>query len=372
MSEDIKTSKGKLYIVSTPIGNKDDFTIRAMNSLKRCDFVVCEELKVGARTLKQLNLSKELLPLNEHNEIESTKEILDRIKRGEKACLISDDGTPLIADPGNYFIKAALSQDIDIEVVPGVTSIITAIVRSGMPTNQFLFAGFLSRKTEEKFQEVKELSREKRTVVILETPYRLLTTLEILSKIMPNRKAYIGMNLTFPYETHHYGTFEELHNRFIDKEIKAEFVICFEGSDFGKFHSKDDFSEEQTYNRNSYDNRRTYNRDGIFRKDRDNNYNRDRREFKDRGFNRRDNKFADNKFKRDRDDERKPFSKPRTSDFRDSDYEKSGQYINNWNKSSDFKGERKFGDKKKSINSRKASSKSFGKKAPTKFGKRKF
>ncbi len=285
MSEDIKTSNGKLYIVSTPIGNKDDFTIRAMNSLKRCDFIICEEMKIGARTLKLMNLSKELIPLNEHNEVEATDEILERIKKGEKACLISDDGTPLIADPGNHFIKEALRKEIDIEVVPGVTSIITALVRSGLPTDQFLFAGFVGRKTEDKFQDVRDLSREKRTVVLLETPYRLASTLEVLYKIMPNRKAYIGMNLTHPFETHHYGTFEELYAKLSSLEIKAEFVICFEGSDYTKFHQKDDFSQEKSFNRNDFesspqrDESGSYNHDrsGGSRDNRSGGYNRDNR-----------------------------------------------------------------------------------------------
>jgi len=295
MSEDIKTSNGKLYIVSTPIGNKDDFTIRGMNSLKRCDFIICEEMKIGARTLKLMNLSKELIPLNEHNEVEATEEILERIKKGEKACLISDDGTPLIADPGNHFIKEALRKEIDIEVVPGVTSIITALVRSGLPTDQFLFAGFVGRKTEDKFQDVRDLSREKRTVVLLETPYRLAPTLEVLAKIMPNRKAYIGMNLTHPYETHHYGTFEELYAKLSALEIKAEFVICFEGSDYTKFHQKDDFSQEKSFNRNDFESSPQRDESGSFNHDRSGG-SRDNRS----GGYSRDNRGSSGGYSRDR------------------------------------------------------------------------
>jgi len=325
MSEDIKTSNGKLYIVSTPIGNKDDFTIRGMNSLKRCDFIICEEMKIGARTLKLMNLSKELIPLNEHNEVEATDEILERIKKGERACLISDDGTPLIADPGNHFIKEALRKEIDIEVVPGVTSIMTALVRSGLPTDQFLFAGFVGRKTEDKFQDVRDLSREKRTVVLLETPYRLASTLEVLAKIMPNRKAYIGMNLTHPYETHHYGTFEELYAKLSALEIKAEFVICFEGSDYTKFHQKDDFSQEKSFNRNDFESSPQRDESGSFNHDRSGG-SRDNRS----GGYSRDNRGSSGGYSRDGGYKKKEYSgsgegryeKKEYSGSRDGGYEK--------------------------------------------------
>ena len=470
MSEDIKTSKGKLFIVSTPIGNKDDFTIRAMNSLKRCDFVICEELKIGAKTLKQLNLSKDLVPLNEHNEVEATDEILTRIINGDKACLISDDGTPLIADPGNFFMKEALRRDIDIEIVPGVTSIITALVRSGLPTDQFLFAGFVSRKTEEKFQDVRDLSREKRTVVLLETPYRLASTLEVLTKIMPNRRAYIGMNLTHPYETHHYGTFEELFNKLKDLEIKAEFVICFEGSDFGSFHKKDDFSEEKGFNRSDFEKSPRMDESGSYRNDRSgSSYNRERssggsRDSRSGGFSRdsrggrsggynkdrssggRDNRGSYNRdrdseggerregFSRDRDNRdwdkgsdnfsreggfkkdfgsrdggykkkefgsrdggfkkkefgsrdggfkkkdfgsrdggfgKKEFDKPRNDNFQDGDFDNSGFFTKEYNKSSDRGSGKIFGDKPSYNKGGKSGSK-FGSKSGGKFGGKKF
>ncbi|HRP01354.1 MAG TPA: 16S rRNA (cytidine(1402)-2'-O)-methyltransferase [Candidatus Kapabacteria bacterium] len=425
MSEEIENSKkshGKLYIVSTPIGNKDDFTVRAMNSLKRCDFVICEETKIGARTLKQINLSKELIPLNEHNEEESTNEIIDRIKNGEKACLISDDGTPLIADPGNYFIKKCIANDIDIEVVPGVTSIITALVRSGLATHEFVFAGFLNRKTEEKFQEVKELAREKRTVVLLETPYRLVATLEVLSKIMPDRKAYIGMNLTYAYETHHYGTFEELYNKFADKELKAEFVICFEGSIFNKnrnYEEGSDSKREHSFERRDFDRkpreeggfnrerrpsygndrrrdfdrkpreesgyserehsfeRRDFDRkpreDGGFNRERRPSYGNDRRrddrrrndgnrnDRSGRGFDRNNRSNDFSKSKKSYSDNRK-FDKPKSFNFTDGDFEQSGTYSNDWKKPFDSKRrDNKFGDRKERGGFGKRDDKSFGK-----------
>lgn len=229
MSEEKTEKQGKLFIVSVPIGNKDDFTMRAMNILKHCDLVVCEEIKIGARILHSINLKKPLESLNEQNEAIRAQELIFLLRDGKRIALISDCGTPLLADPGYELVTAAINQNIDIEVAPGVTSIMPALVQSGFPANEFLYAGFLNRNTKERINELRELSNEKRTVCFMETPYRLLPMLEDCTKVMPNRKAYIGMNLTMPYETHHYGTFSELFKKFKEERIKAEFVVVFEG-----------------------------------------------------------------------------------------------------------------------------------------------
>ncbi|MDT3737918.1 MAG: 16S rRNA (cytidine(1402)-2'-O)-methyltransferase [Candidatus Kapabacteria bacterium] len=223
-------NKGKLYIVSTPIGNKDDITLRAINTIKRCDIIVCEEMKMGALTLKNLNLAKELIPLNENNESDMTMEVLNLLKAGKKIALISDAGTPVFADPGLYLVRTAISNNIEMEVVPGVSSIMTAIVRSGFDIYEFLYAGFLPRKNEDRDRKIQRLARERRTVVILETPYRLNTLLNACAEILPDRRVYLGMNLTMPFETHHYGTFAELVKKFENSKIKSEFVLIMEGN----------------------------------------------------------------------------------------------------------------------------------------------
>jgi 16S rRNA (cytidine1402-2'-O)-methyltransferase len=223
-------TKGKLYLVSTPIGNKDDITLRAINTIKRCDLIVCEEMKMGALALKNLNLAKEMLPLNENNESEMTVEVINMLKEGKKIALISDAGTPVFADPGLYLVKQAILHNLDIEVVPGASSIMTAIVRSGFELYEFLYAGFLPRKNEDRDRRLQKLARERRTVVIFDTPYRLIPLLEACANAMPNRKAYIAMNLTMLYETHHYGTFSELFKKFENTNTKSEFVIVMEGN----------------------------------------------------------------------------------------------------------------------------------------------
>ncbi len=229
---------GTLYIVSTPIGNDDDITVRALKVLKSVDIVVCEEPKVGARTLHKYNLSQKMELLNEQNELIKTPQLVELLEKGKNLALVCDGGTPVFADPGLLLVQTCLKKEIPIKVIPGVSSLMTAIVRSGFPIDQFLFAGFLSRKKEERILQLRRLSQEKRTVVLLETPYRLVPLLEAASQIMPERRAYIGCNLTMPFETHHYGTFKELYNTFKNTKFKGEFVVCFDGSPTRSIHNE--------------------------------------------------------------------------------------------------------------------------------------
>lgn len=223
---------GTLYLVSTPIGNDDDITLRAIKILQNVDLVVCEEIKFGSRMLRKLNISKKLETLNEQNEFERTFELIELLKAGKTLALVSDCGTPVFADPGALLVKECISREIRIRVIPGVSSIMAALVRSGFNIKSFLFAGFLSRLSAERIRQFERLSEESRTVALLETPYRLRPVLEAAAMVMPKRRAYIGINLTMPYETHYYGTFSELHEKFKTQKFKGEFVICFEGASY--------------------------------------------------------------------------------------------------------------------------------------------
>lgn len=221
---------GILYVISTPIGNDGDITLRAIEVLRETKAVVCEELKEAARLLRVHGLKKELIPLNEHTEREIVDELIERLKSGESLSLISDCGTPLIADPGQRLVKRCLEVKINVIVVPGASSVLTALVRSGFSTNQFLFGGFVRRVETERIEDLKSLSQEKRTVVLLEAPYRLIQLLGSCASVMPHRRAYLGCNLTMPNEFHHYGTFKKLLDFFKEHPFKGEFVICFEGN----------------------------------------------------------------------------------------------------------------------------------------------
>ncbi len=232
--EERPAKQGRLFIVSTPIGNKDDISFRAVKVLRDSDIVVCEDPKVGTRLLHSYNINKKIDLLNEQNEAEKTQEYVSMMFQGSHIALISDCGTPVFADPGADLVGAAIRNNIPIEVVPGASSIMAGLVRCGFPITEFLFAGFLNREKDRRNQELKKLSLEPRTVVLLETPYRLMPVLEAAADIMPERQAYLGCNLTMGYETNHYGSFSELFKKFKDLKFKGEFVIVFEGTNEDK------------------------------------------------------------------------------------------------------------------------------------------
>lgn len=236
--KDVKKKQGKLFIVSTPIGNYDDITLRALKVLKTCDVIFCEEAKVGARTLHKYNITQRMELLNEQNELEQTQRVIALVEEGKRIAVMSDAGTPVLADPGLDLVRSAIKRNLEMEVVPGVSSIMTALVRSGFSLSRFIFAGFLSREKPKRLAQLNRLKDEIGTIAILETPYRLVQLLEAAASTMPDRRAYVGCNLTMPYETHHYGTFSELLKKFKELRFKGEFTVVFEGSPIGSAAEK--------------------------------------------------------------------------------------------------------------------------------------
>ncbi len=322
--EKVDVVSGKLLIVSTPIGNKNDYTLRAVNALKIVDYVVCEEMKEGARILRELNISKELITLNEQNETEKADEVIKLIREGNKVALVSDCGTPVFADPGSYLLQKVIQLDLPIEIIPGVSSIMTAIVRSGLDIQTFYYAGFVSRKPEERYAELTALSKINSTIVLLETPYRLLPLLQAASDIMPHRQAYLAFNLTTIFESHHYGTLKQLYEKFNETKVKAEFVLCFEGSKsnsyplehstevkpkpFKKPFKRDDKPPFRRNDDRSFDRGAPRSRDDNKSFDRGAPRSRDDNKSFDRGAprSRDDNKSFDRGAPRSRDEDRRP------------------------------------------------------------------
>lgn len=225
--------EGRLYVVSTPIGNFNDITLRALNVLREADLVLCENFKEAAALLKYFSLDKELDSITVKNEEERYPEFIMMIEAGKTIALISDCGTPAFADPGNQLINTAVSRGLDVQVLPGATSIMTAIVRCGFDIERFYFAGFLSRTSPERVAELRKLSMNDDTFCLLETPYRLLPMLEDAVQVIPDRRAYLACNLTMKNETHHYGTIQELYDKFKDKKVKMEFVLVIQGNTSG-------------------------------------------------------------------------------------------------------------------------------------------
>lgn len=216
---------GTLYIVSTPIGNYEDITIRALTVLKEVDEVICEEFKEGRRLLKQYVIDKPLRRLSEHNEKKDSPQIIKELKEGKNFAIITDCGTPVFADTGNYLIKEAVSSNIKLVPVPGASSIMTALVVAGIPIDRFIYYGFLSPKSDIRKKELLSIRREM-PVILMDTPYRLLTLLKDIIDIL-GRETYIilCMDLTTDTEEILRGRADEIMAKIKDREKKREFVL---------------------------------------------------------------------------------------------------------------------------------------------------
>jgi 16S rRNA (cytidine1402-2'-O)-methyltransferase len=218
--------KSKLHIVSTPIGNYEDITLRALKVLKEVDFIICEEFKEARRLLSQYQIEKELVSLNEHNEEESSQEIIARLKKGETAALISDCGTPLFSDPGKYLIHNCISEKIDLIPIPGANSLLPALVGSGFSLDKFYYAGWLSPKAEIRKKELIRLKAIKELIVIMETPYRLKAILTDLEKIFnPTTHICVSFDMTLATEKYYRGTIQAILKLVEEQKLKGEFVL---------------------------------------------------------------------------------------------------------------------------------------------------
>lgn len=217
---------GKLYIVSTPIGNYEDITLRALKTLKEVDFIICEEYKEARRLLSYCKISKELHSINEHNEKENADEIISIIAQGKSAALISDCGTPLFSDPGSLLVQLAIQNRIEVIPVPGVSSLLAALVGSGINFEKFYYCGWLSPKKEIRKKEILELKKRKEVIVIMDTPYRLKTLLEdVANHWSKNVPIVLAFELTKPGEKFYRGTCQEVLMLAMKENLKGEFVL---------------------------------------------------------------------------------------------------------------------------------------------------
>ena len=179
-------SKGTLYLVATPIGNPDDITLRALKILKEVDIILCEELKEGKRILSNYQIEpKELDTLNEHNENSKIEKIISDLNSGKNIALISDAGTPVFSDPGSLLVKRAIKEGIKIVPIPGASALLLALIVSGFNIEKFVYYGWLSQKRAKRREELRRLRGEQRTVVIFETPYRVIPVLLYISLRCP-------------------------------------------------------------------------------------------------------------------------------------------------------------------------------------------
>lgn len=222
---------GILYLIATPIGNYDDITLRALRLLKEVDFVVCEERREGLRLLRHYGIEKPVEELNEHNELAASSVFLGYLKEGKSIGLISDAGTPVFSDPGLELVRRAIAANVQVVPVPGASSLLPALVASGFAIDRFVFQGFLSPKRERRLAELRELRKEKRTVVLMDTPYRLVQLMRDIADVYgTERRICVAFDLTMPTEKFYYGTAPQLYEDFSRTNIKGEFVVVIEST----------------------------------------------------------------------------------------------------------------------------------------------
>jgi len=222
---------GTLYLVATPIGNYDDITLRALQVLKAADIVVYEERKEGQRLLSHYGIPEKLVEsLNEHNEAAASFHIIEHLKQEKNVALVSDAGTPVFSDPGQVLVRKAVENGIKVVPIPGASSLMPALTVSGFSIEQFLFYGFPSPKANRRIAELRQLRSERRTMIFMDAPYRLVPLMRDLAEVFGNdRRVCIAFNLTMPDEQIFRGTAPELFRLSEKKELKGEFVVIVEG-----------------------------------------------------------------------------------------------------------------------------------------------
>lgn len=222
----IQMNLSKLYIVSTPIGNYEDITLRAVRILKEVDFIICEEFKEARRLLSHLKINKDLFSINEHNENENADEIILKLVEGKSAALISDSGTPLFSDPGHLLVQLAIQNRIEVIPVPGASSILSALVGSAISFDKFYYYGWLSPKKDIRKKQILDLKKRKEVIVLMDTPYRLRTLLEDVAKLWSkNIPIVLAYELTNAKEKFYRGTCEEVFRLAVKANLKGEFVM---------------------------------------------------------------------------------------------------------------------------------------------------
>lgn len=220
---------GKLYIVPTPIGNLEDITLRALRILKEVDMVLAEDTRTSGFLLKHFQIDKKIASFHKFNEHKSVQAFVERINAGENIALISDAGTPSISDPGFLIVRECVNQDIEIECLPGATAFVPALVVSGLPSDRFVFEGFLPQKKGRQ-KKLLELANEERTVVLYESPFRLVKALEeIQLHFGAGRRVSVSREISKLHEETVRGTATEVLAHFKIKPPKGEIVMVIEG-----------------------------------------------------------------------------------------------------------------------------------------------
>ncbi|MDB5283796.1 MAG: S-adenosylmethionine-dependent methyltransferase, YraL family [Bacteroidota bacterium] len=220
----------KLFIVPTPVGNLEDITLRALRILKEVDLILAEDTRQTKKLLDHYNIQKQLVAYHKFNEHKTVESVTEKLNSGLSIALVSDGGTPGISDPGHILIAACVKQNITIECLPGATAFVPALINSGFATDEFVFIGFLPHK-KGRMTKLKEIALEERTIILYESPFRVLKLLEELKLHIGERRISTSREISKMFEETNRGTAEELIAHFTKKEPRGEFVVIIAGNE---------------------------------------------------------------------------------------------------------------------------------------------
>ena len=219
---------GTLYLVATPIGNLEDITLRAIKVLGDVNLIACEDTRHTRKLLTHFGINTRTISYHEHNERERAVELLERLSNGESIAVVSDAGTPGISDPGFRLVQLAIENDINIVPIPGPAAFVSALIASGIPTDEFFFAGFLPSRATARRAKLSELQSLPATLIFYEAPHRLAASLRDASQILGQRKAVVARELTKVHEEIARGSLGELASRYESENVRGEIVLVIE------------------------------------------------------------------------------------------------------------------------------------------------
>ena len=218
-----------LYLVPSPIGNLKDITLRALEVLKTVDLILAEDTRTTSHLLNHYQVTKPLTPYHQHNEHKVLQHLVEQLQAGKTMALVTDAGTPGISDPAFLLVRQCIREGVKVECLPGATAFVPALVNSGLPTNRFVFEGFLPQK-KGRLSLLKKLAEEERTMIFYESPMRLVKTLGHLCQFLGEaRQCCVSRELTKVFEENKRGTLKEVHDYFEEKGVKGEIVIIVQG-----------------------------------------------------------------------------------------------------------------------------------------------
>lgn len=220
---------GKLFLVGTPIGNLKDITLRALEVIKESDIVAAEDTRQTIKLLNYFNIKKTMISYHKFNENDKSLDIIDEIESGKKIALVTDAGMPGISDPGSVIVKKCIEKNIEFEVIPGATALITGLVYSGLDSSKFVFRGFLPRGNKERREIIEEIKDYRDSIIFYEAPHRLKSTLSFLLQEIGDRKVAICKELTKLYENILRGNISEILEYYEKNNPRGEYVIVMEG-----------------------------------------------------------------------------------------------------------------------------------------------